>query len=159
MKPRFNHHLRLIRFLRKLGVIRRKIYMAEIGVWEGETSEVLLTRFPKLHITMVDSWRNIPRGADFREKRDMLTKKTQPEFDRAFSMAMERIGFARERVRVVREFSVDAAQKLHRSRFNLVFIDAGHDYLSVKNDINAWYPLVKYGGILCGHDYGSKFFE
>lgn len=37
---------------------------------------------------------------------------------------------------------------------DLVFIDANHDYESVLEDIEIWYPKVKRGGILVGHDYG-----
>lgn len=37
--------------------------------------------------------------------------------------------------------------------FNIVYIDASHDYESVKKDINAWLPKVKPGGYICGDDY------
>jgi len=43
---------------------------------------------------------------------------------------------------------------------DLVFIDADHRYKSVKQDIELWWPKVKEGGILCGHDcegYYSDF--
>ena len=36
--------------------------------------------------------------------------------------------------------------------FDLVFIDADHKYSSVVDDIKAWWPKVRKGGILCGHD-------
>lgn len=43
------------------------------------------------------------------------------------------------------------------STVDLVYIDASHDYDSVKQDIALWLPHVRDGGIIAGHDYG--FFE
>jgi hypothetical protein len=34
-----------------------------------------------------------------------------------------------------------------------VYIDASHDYESVKKDIEAWNRVVKPNGFLCGDDY------
>ena len=34
-----------------------------------------------------------------------------------------------------------------------MYIDASHDYQSVKNDIESWITKVKPGGIICGDDY------
>lgn len=34
-----------------------------------------------------------------------------------------------------------------------VYIDADHSYESVLADITAWYPKIKEGGIISGHDY------
>jgi hypothetical protein len=34
-----------------------------------------------------------------------------------------------------------------------VYIDGLHDYGSVKQDIAAWWPKVKVGGFIGGHDY------
>jgi predicted O-methyltransferase YrrM len=36
---------------------------------------------------------------------------------------------------------------------DLLFVDGGHDYASVKGDILAWLPRVKPGGVFAFHDY------
>lgn len=40
---------------------------------------------------------------------------------------------------------------------DFVFIDGSHNYEDVINDIKAWLPKIKEGGILAGHDYTSYF--
>lgn len=37
--------------------------------------------------------------------------------------------------------------------FDFIYIDADHTYNSVKDDINAWWPKLKTGGIFSGDDY------
>jgi len=51
--------------------------------------------------------------------------------------------------------SLDAAAlfKSVGAKFALVFIDGDHEYDSVRADIDAWRPLVREGGIICGHDH------
>jgi len=59
------------------------------------------------------------------------------------------------KLHVVRATSVVAAKLFPEGYFGLVFIDGDHSYEGVIDDINAWLPLVKDGGVLCGHDYGN----
>lgn len=40
---------------------------------------------------------------------------------------------------------------------DLVFVDASHDYASVKKDIQLALRICKSGGILCGHDYSNAW--
>ena len=52
--------------------------------------------------------------------------------------------------------SLDAAKILPNS-LDLVYIDADHGYQAVKDDIDAWLPKIRKGGILCGHDYIKEY--
>lgn len=47
--------------------------------------------------------------------------------------------------------SVKAAELASECAY--VFLDAAHDYESVKADIAAWWPKIQAGGFLGGHDY------
>lgn len=51
--------------------------------------------------------------------------------------------------------SIFAADGFWDATVDFVFLDASHDYDSVKADIQAWLPKIKPGGLLAGHDAGS----
>jgi cephalosporin hydroxylase len=53
----------------------------------------------------------------------------------------------------IRMHSVQAAKLFDDESIDFIFIDADHKYESVKADLLAWYPKVKQGGIIAGHDY------
>ena len=41
---------------------------------------------------------------------------------------------------------------------DVVFLDAAHDDQSVRADLQAWWPKVRVGGRMAGHDYGDRQF-
>lgn len=42
---------------------------------------------------------------------------------------------------------------------DFIFIDADHRYSSVRNDLLNWYPKLKKGGLICGHDFEKHLDE
>ena len=49
--------------------------------------------------------------------------------------------------------SPDCAEAFESEVFDVVFLDGDHSYEAVKQDLNAWWPKLKSGGLFCGDDY------
>jgi hypothetical protein len=50
--------------------------------------------------------------------------------------------------------SVRAARLFADDSLDMVFLDADHSHAAVRADLEAWWPKVRPGGLLAGHDYG-----
>jgi hypothetical protein len=46
--------------------------------------------------------------------------------------------------------------KYYDIRADAIYVDAAHEYASVKNDIDTYYELLKDGGMLFGDDYDAQ---
>jgi hypothetical protein len=130
---------------------------AEIGVFAGDMSQVLLREHAGMHLYMVDSWE--PDGAAYAAPSgDWHAKLTRDDQKRFFETAVARTQFAADRRMILRERSVDAAEYINGVKLDFAFIDADHSYEGVKADLEAWAPKITLGGWLCGHDYDNPAF-
>jgi predicted O-methyltransferase YrrM len=53
---------------------------------------------------------------------------------------------------LIKDFSAPAAQQFADNSLDFVFIDAIHTYEAVSEDLQAWVPKVRVGGLIMGHD-------
>lgn len=53
--------------------------------------------------------------------------------------------------------SAESANLYKDESLDFVFIDASHDYESFKKDLFAWFPKVKVGGMISGHDFADPY--
>lgn len=51
----------------------------------------------------------------------------------------------------------DAAKNVEDNTIDFLYLDASHDYESVKRDIETWLPKMKEGSIMTGDDYNSSW--
>lgn len=114
---------------------------AELGVWYGKTYYNLLAALPDLHLIGVDAWIACDKSEHHRDQaanRAEVYRRREDYADRALLLDM----------------TTDAAARIVTDRsLDFVFIDAAHDYASVREDIDNWRPKLKSGGFLTGHDY------
>jgi len=119
----------------------------EVGVQRGIYSEIILSRSRVTQLILVDPWREF--GGDYRD----VANVAQAEHDSAFAEAQQRLARFGERATFWRMTSLEAAAQVAAASIDFVYLDARHDYEHVMDDLRAWYPKVKPGGIMAGHDY------
>ena len=74
-----------------------------------------------------------------------------------YNLFLKNTETVRSVVNPIRLPSTEASNLYADNSLDFVFIDAIHTYKCVKDDIKHWYPKVKKGGILAGHDYCSDW--
>lgn len=121
--------------------------IAEIGVNKGETSQILHHLFPDAHLYLIDPWEH---NQTYMNSATPISRKNK-HYEKAYTEVATRF-CSTPNVTILKKTSQEALP-LTPSTFDLVFIDANHEYTHVKQDILAWLPKVRPGGILAGHDY------
>lgn len=121
-------------------------YVAEIGVETGLILQNILKdpevkKLLKVYY-LIDFWRrHPPAGPQSEEQWDEWARQVYQLF------------WNEERAKIVRLTSVQAATLFKKESLDMVYIDANHKEPFVRADIKAWYPIVKKGGVLSGHDW------
>lgn len=126
----------------------------EVGVFEGKSlcymGELSIKNNKLLYLSGVD----IFRGCDDWLAKYGIKEKGLGTYERAIANLAPIAEKAN--IRLYKDTSYAASERIP-DELAAVFIDAAHDYASVKDDISFWLPKVKTGGILAGHDYGGDW--
>ena len=126
----------------------------EIGVRHGEFSALLLDGWRGARLVSIDPWAEAPP-----EEYVDLVNVEQTTQDERYELTRSRLARFGERSEVRREFSVEAAQAVADRSADFAYIDARHDHDSVVEDLEAWWPKIRPGGVIAGHDYVDGTFE
>lgn len=109
----------------------------EVGVFKGEFSKQILDDWRGSRLIGVDAYNN---GTNFH----LLWA--------AINLNMEYVEWGSYIIIVCKS---SEAHKHTPSELDFVYIDADHSFSAVREDIKNWYPKIRSGGILCGHDYAE----
>jgi len=125
--------------------------IAEIGVWRGHTSIVLLRNLPSLEVFhAIDSWINYEDYQGDNKNNETII------FDKL--IFEDRTHWLKDKLKIHHGFSKDTCDQIRDNSLDLIFIDANHSYEYLLEDIKIWTPKVKKDGLIIGHDYNPKTF-
>jgi predicted O-methyltransferase YrrM len=122
----------------------------ELGTWLG-ASAIPVARAVRRWggtVTCVDTWAG-----------DVHAQPTRPEAPWMLVSCARYLMDAGvgANVRLIPALTSEAA-KCWTEPIDYLYIDAAHDYASVKADLEAWVPHVKPGGLILGDDYEHRLF-
>jgi hypothetical protein len=121
---------------------------AEIGVRKAEFSKIILEHADPERLYLVDAWdETTEQPYSIPQKRHNLFKAIAKDNMQEFVD----VG----RVMILEGFSKEVACRIDDAELDWVYIDAGHSYEDCLEDLRIWWPKVRAGGIIAGHDYVS----
>lgn len=119
----------------------------EIGSWKGKSAFCMASLIEEqgknINFYCVDTWKG---SEEHSIDLDVVNNSL-------FDVFQKNTELVKNYIKPIQLPSLEAAKQFEDESLDFVFIDAAHDYENVKNDINAWYPKVKKGGTIGGHDY------
>jgi len=112
----------------------------EIGVQYGKNAKNILDNLPVKKLYLIDPYlKNGNNGIDEHTKVDTINRLVKHK----------------SKITWIFKKSSNAHCEI-REKVDFIYIDGNHEYSFVKEDMENYYPLLKRGGILCGHDVGHK---
>jgi hypothetical protein len=119
----------------------------EVGTCRAESTSYLLEKCPNImRIFTIDPYKSY---------QDWNGEITQDVIDKFMKAAKKNLKPYGDRVRMIREPSLEATNNFTDTLVDFVFIDGDHSYEATLADCEAYYPFLKKGGFFCGHDYAN----
>jgi hypothetical protein len=116
----------------------------EVGVAAGEYSHIIMKFNPQLELMYgVDPYE------PYKGYKDYARLGT---FNSLHEAAHRRLD-SYPNYQFLKLYSLDAAKRFENESLDFVYIDGNHSDPYITQDITAWAPKVRKGGIVAGHDY------
>lgn len=125
----------------------------ELGSWTGRSAAYcvveLLNHHKSAEFYCVDNWEG---GIEHKDHDLIVTQSLREVF-------MKNVSPVADRIRQIDGISWEAAQNFADNTVDFCYVDAGHTYDCVTNDLQAWWPKIRPGSAFAGDDYTKGYPE
>ena len=96
-------------------------------------------------------------GSTFFEAEKQQRHQEHHHQDKYLAKTVERLHKFQERSIIVRDISERAVEEFQDGSLDFIYVDASHRFSAVALDLILWWPKLKEGGLLAGHDYWHRY--
>lgn len=114
----------------------------QIGCYAGQSTEFFINSELFELFYCIDPWTN---GYDAKDEANNSVEQAEKVFDEKFKN--------NKKIIKIKEYSWNAINNFQDESIDFIYIDGNHQYDAVKKDLELYYPKIKNGGIISGHDY------
>lgn len=122
----------------------------EVGTQNGFNARVMLSVLPVKCLFCVDPYEDYVEDMGRYQKCNVVGNSV-------FAGARSYLSGFGDRVVFFRDYSNVAVKNFDDGSLDFVYIDGNHSYDFVLEDIRLFLPKVRAGGVLGGHDFGSRY--
>jgi len=124
-------------------------HFVEIGAWKGRSSCFMAVEIinsgKSIKFDCVDTWEH--------PEISLNSEEVGTDITGVYETFLKNIEPVKDTITQIKLPSWEAAELYDNESLDFIFVDGRHDYLSVRKDLQCWFPKVKVGGIIAGHDY------
>jgi MMP 1-O-methyltransferase len=122
--------------------------IVEVGSWKGRSTLALACNTSGT-VYAVDTWKGTEQQGD--ELAQHEEGWLLEEFKRNTT--------GLDNIVICEGPSMEMAKRYEGLLIDMLFIDGYHTYEGVRDDILSWSPMVRPGGVICGHDYIPPYWD
>jgi predicted O-methyltransferase YrrM len=120
----------------------------EIGVWKGKSTVYMAEKIKEsgknFYFYAIDPFTG--EGEEYQSDIDVKNKTLLETY-------YKNIEPVKSYIQTLVGFSYELAHNFKNEDIDFLFIDGDHSYNGVKKDLQLWFPKIKKGGTIAGHDY------
>jgi hypothetical protein len=127
----------------------------EVGSFKGRSTSFVVVESiqqnKKINFYAVDTW----LGSEEHQK-GAVAENEDVVNDLLFERFLENTQNIKNYFTAIRKPSIEASKDFDNNTLDVIYIDGAHDYNSVQDDINHWFPKMKKNGIVIFDDVNRK---
>jgi predicted O-methyltransferase YrrM len=129
-------------------ILGDNLQIIEIGSYCGSSATIISNKFVNSTINCVDMWEKYVEDCSTYDldRQELELKEAESIFDKVTS--------SKKNIVKNKTSSLEFCKTIPDKSIDFIYIDGNHQYSSVKEDLIAWIPKIKNGGIVSGHDHG-----